>query len=554
MQTTIRSFTALIMVLAVDGPSSLAEQPSNQRRVSEPISINADTVSFKKSIKARTRTVGDRLKDTVSVLDFIPIEEHEAIANRTCTYDCAADFQAAHDFCVQSRQTLFIPAGKYELGSPVTGVLISMQGEGANNTTIHGTFSSGHIFEFTGSAPYRSIRNLEFWGGGPNRKNKYRGPGAISISGAHDAIIENLNLVMMGGGISTTSTFGGRISGIKGVYVATPITATVAASLIIEQIYCLNFVGGYGIRVENSASVGIRNTTWEGGHNGSSAIDLRGCGPVTIDNYYSEKNMGKDITLAAFKHQPCHNITIKNSAFTSASIPVVDADAVLGLTIDQCMLKSDGVGNKVFLNLGSVTGIGPVTARVGHIVQLTPNTSGRGPKRTRPFVKFSNDNSRVFLFNPSSAVGDGTAPDERNLAPHTQPDENGRRVNLLEHPVPTVGSLPANLSAASSGAAYGSESLGIRIIAQTYGAARITLIGTISNSSGAAPTSSVRLTNAEMGESGTETVSSSTSGGSFEVTVPVSVKPGVNEIRATVNREQNGRGNNSIIITDFVVL
>ena len=116
-------------------------------------------------------------------------------------------------------------------------------------------------------------------------------------------------------------------------------------------------------------------------------------------------------------------------------------------------------------------------------------------QRTRPFVKFSSDNSRVFLFNPCKAVGDGSASDERNMAPHTQPDENGRRVNLVERPVLTVGSLPANLSAVSSGSDYGSQSSGIRILAETYGAARVTLIGTISNSSGEAPISSIRLTN-----------------------------------------------------------
>jgi hypothetical protein len=169
-------------------------------------------------------------------------------------------------------------------------------------------------------------------------------------------------------------------------------------------------------------------------------------------------------------------------------------------------------------------------------------------------VNFCNDNSRVFLFNPCTLVGDGTASDEWNVAPHTQPDANGRRVNLVEHPVPTVGSLPANLSATSSGTAYGPESPGIRIMAETYGAARVTLIGTISNSSGSAPASSVRLTNAEMGESGAESISSPASDGSFQVTVPVSVRPGMNRITAAVNREQDGGGDNSIVVTDFVVL
>jgi hypothetical protein len=518
--------------------------PATQRDV--------DSLSFKRSAEARVRSVGDRLRDSVTILDFIPPEEHEAIARRTSTYDCTADFQTAHDFCAESRQTLLIPAGKYKLKSPVTGVMISMRGDGANNTTIHGTFRSGYIFDFTGSRPYRSIRDIEFVGGGPNGRGRYGGASAIRISDAWVTNIENLNLVNLGGGINLDRSFDAKISGIKAVYVAKPITATIANDMIVEHIYGLNFTGGYGIKINGGSSIGIRNTTWERGE-GSSAIDLRACANVAIDNYYSEKSMGTDITLGADKYGPCYNVTITNSGFTAASETVVDADAVLGLTIDQCGLKSGADVDKTFLKLGTVSGVGPVTVRVGHITQITPNTD-KPPQRTRPFVNFSNDNSRVFLFNPCSAVGDGTASDERNLAPHTQPDANRRRVNLVEHPIPTVGSLPANLSATSSGISYGPESPGIKIVAETYGAARVTLFGTISNSDGTAPTSSIRLTNAEMGESGTEIVSSPASGGSFQVTVPVSVKPGVNKITASVNREQEDEGNNLIAITDLVVL
>ncbi|MCH2129056.1 MAG: hypothetical protein MK179_07915 [Pirellulaceae bacterium] len=514
--------------------------------------LDADSLSFKRSTEASVRTVGDRLRDSVSILDFIPPEEHEAIARRSSTYDCTPDFQTAHDFCVKSRQTLLIPAGKYTLESPVTGVMISMRGDGANNTTIHGTFRSGYMFDFTGSRPYRSIRDLEFVGGGPNGRGRYGGAGAIRISDAWVTNIENLNLVNLGGGISLDRSFDSKISGIKAVYVTQPITATIANDMIVEHVYGLNFTGGYGIKINGGSSIGIRNTTWERGA-GSSAIDLRACANVTIDNYYSEKSMGTDITLGADKYGPCYNVTITSSGFTAASETVIDADAVLGLKIDQCGLKSGADVEKTFLKLGTVSGVGPVTARVGHITQITPNTDNP-PQRTRPFVKFSSDNSRVFLFNPCNAVGDGTAADERNLAPHTQPDERGRRVNLVEHPVPTIGSLPANLSATSDGISYGPESPGIKIIAETYGAARVTLFGTISNSDGTSPTSSIRLTNAEMGESGTAIVVSPASGGSFQVTVPVSVKPGVNKITASVNQEQGQKGNNSLTVTDLVVL
>ena len=537
-----------IVVLGGSWQRAVSEK---RESVVQPAS-DADTVSFKRSPTARQRTVGNRLRDSVTILDFIPPKEHEAIANRTSVYDCAAAFQEAHDFCVQRRQPLFIPAGKYRLHSPVTGTMISIQGDGANNSTIHGTFPSGFLFDFSGSRPYRSIRDLEFVGGGANGRGKYGGAGAIRISQAWSTNIENLNLVNMGAGISLDRAFDCRISGIKAVYVHQPITATIANAMIVEQIYCLNFSGGYGLKINDGSSIGIRNTTWERGWQGASAIDLRACANVTIDNYYSEKSMGTDITLAANQRGPCYNITITNSGFTAASETVVHADAVVGLTIDQCGLKSGGDVDKTFLKLGSIRQASPVTARVGHITQITPNTESP-PLRTRPFVRFSNDNSRVFLFNPCKVVGNGAASDERNLAPHTQPDANGRRVNLVECPVPTVRSLPANLSAGSRGSDYGPVSPGIRILAETYGAARVTLIGTISNSAGAKPVSSIKLVNTGMGEAAAETISSSASGGSFQVTVPVSVQPGMNEIKAAVNKEQQGDGDNSVVVTDFVV-
>ena len=56
-----------------------------------------------------------------------------------------------------------------------------------------------------------------------------------------------------------------------------------------------------------------------------------------------------------------------------------------------------------------------------------------------------------------------------------------------------------------------------------------------------------------MGEAAAETISSPSSDGSFQVTVPVSVRPGLNEIKATVNREQEGEGDNSVVVEDFAV-
>jgi hypothetical protein len=62
---------------------------------------------------AEERTVQGKLRDTVSVLDFIPPAEHAAILARTSTYDCTADLRAACLFFDGDGGTVHVPRGKY---------------------------------------------------------------------------------------------------------------------------------------------------------------------------------------------------------------------------------------------------------------------------------------------------------------------------------------------------------------------------------------------------------------------------------------------------------
>lgn len=68
-----------------------------------------------------TRTVQGRLRDTVSILDFIPVAEHAAIKARTGTTDLAPYFGAAiaHMKAVGGGE-LYVPAGRYRCASSVT--------------------------------------------------------------------------------------------------------------------------------------------------------------------------------------------------------------------------------------------------------------------------------------------------------------------------------------------------------------------------------------------------------------------------------------------------
>lgn len=87
------------------------------------------------------RSVADRLKDIVSILDFIPVTEHAAIRARTSTTDLAGYFQAAIDYSASlGYGTIFIPSGRYRCGSPVTLT---------NNLTITGAGKASSHIQFT---------------------------------------------------------------------------------------------------------------------------------------------------------------------------------------------------------------------------------------------------------------------------------------------------------------------------------------------------------------------------------------------------------------------
>lgn len=59
------------------------------------------------------RSIADKLRDRISILDFIPREQHEAIKDGTSTFDCAPAFNAA----LVTGKKLHVPAGVYHLDS-----------------------------------------------------------------------------------------------------------------------------------------------------------------------------------------------------------------------------------------------------------------------------------------------------------------------------------------------------------------------------------------------------------------------------------------------------
>lgn len=89
---------------------------------------------------AVARTMLDKARESISVLDFIPPAEHAAIRAYTSTYDCTAGIQAAIDYVMYGggRGRVVIPPGKYRttdtihLGYGNTFKSVVVEGDGYN--------------------------------------------------------------------------------------------------------------------------------------------------------------------------------------------------------------------------------------------------------------------------------------------------------------------------------------------------------------------------------------------------------------------------------------
>lgn len=123
------------------------------------------------------RSVQDKARERLSVLDKIPVSEHAAIKARTSTLDVAPYFTEALDQASSEGRQLYIPAGKYFLASGIVvdetddvgdvfGPRATIIGDGPSATIL--SFADGNFNGLsvsggstgTGSLLYMTISNL----------------------------------------------------------------------------------------------------------------------------------------------------------------------------------------------------------------------------------------------------------------------------------------------------------------------------------------------------------------------------------------------------------
>jgi hypothetical protein len=92
--------------------------PAATERYGNVITLS-DLTFLQAGAGADPRTALNKMREMVSVLDFIPEAEHAAIQNKTSTYDCTADVAAAIayvDSIADAEKFLHWPAGWYRVG------------------------------------------------------------------------------------------------------------------------------------------------------------------------------------------------------------------------------------------------------------------------------------------------------------------------------------------------------------------------------------------------------------------------------------------------------
>jgi hypothetical protein len=95
--------------------------------------VDASQVSYTPAgIGAQTTNVQEKLRQVVSVLDFIDPTLHAAIKAKTSVVDLSTQLQAAINSVGVTGGLLYIPAGQYcySTGLTINGILVGLQGDG----------------------------------------------------------------------------------------------------------------------------------------------------------------------------------------------------------------------------------------------------------------------------------------------------------------------------------------------------------------------------------------------------------------------------------------
>lgn len=177
---------------------------------------------------AVARTTQSKLRDAVSVLDFIPEAEHAGIVALTSTFNTAPAFQAAFD----TGKLVHIPSGRYIINSSVNTKRRGFIGAGAEQVTIQAGAAMDYMFLMSGQNTYS--RGVFFQGNGL-AKSSIRVAGGNGSTLSHSRIEGNLQDGIVFAALLNNSNFSVRECLIRNngrEFTGGTVTAAAAANIV----------------------------------------------------------------------------------------------------------------------------------------------------------------------------------------------------------------------------------------------------------------------------------------------------------------------------------
>jgi hypothetical protein len=227
---------------------------------------SANSTFLQAGTGAVQRTVDNKLKDFVSILDFIPVAEHAGIKAKTSTYDCTTALQNA----LTQAGRVYMPTGKYRVTQTITVSVAAgfaerpeLIGAGGNTSNTQIDFvpavAGSALFSHFHNATYRGIyftgpgdatgtgeRCFDFGNVGTQRHTiieecmfRYWDSAALYFSGQWQFTIDNCRFLDCGDSASPAVLTGGI------VFDQTAVVGWSTSGMVISNCYFSGCSYGY---------------------------------------------------------------------------------------------------------------------------------------------------------------------------------------------------------------------------------------------------------------------------------------------------------------------
>ena len=341
---------------------------------------------------AVVRTVQARLRDSVCVLDYIPVTEHAAIAAGTSTTDVTTYIQAAIDAVETGTggpKSIYFPAGFYKITGTLTmtrGTVLWGEGTTGTNeaygTHISHAVNNGIALEWNGNDATTAVGT----GGGlysinVSKANGFTGGDAIKLTATDDnhrpGEMTFDNVLCYGEGTATwarglhvdgTACTTAGSKGVRTIHFRKfRVADTTQSGQSIYFNQCVHMFGDVEIDTGDGANVGITIA----GDSTHYYLTMRNSGSLTINDSTTDETAYCDLRGYVGTTFDNNNEDLVGQASFIAGTAITNASKTLKIVSD----KTDAFYVKVDTTISNVTGDGTAYTVIFETEQYDKNSS-----------------------------------------------------------------------------------------------------------------------------------------------------------------------------------